>query len=145
MKNLKKDRMKKMREKEREVWIGENRLYLGEDDILYETIVGDIDGEIAIAMKEATFKLMNHVKGKLKVLIDINKAGKPSKKARNIFREFTEHEKWGRVAIFGLHPVAKMIASFGMGVSKKKDMRFFKTKEEALAWLKGEEVKNEKK
>jgi len=129
-----------MREKEREIWIGENRLYLGEDDILYETIVGDIDDEIAIATKEATLKLMNNVEGKLNVLIDINKTGKPSKKARDIFRGFTEHEKWGRVAIFGLHPVAKMIASFGMGVSQKKDMRFFKTKEEALAWLKEEGV-----
>jgi len=28
------------------------------------------------------------------------------------------------------------MASFFMGASKKKDMRFFKTKEEALAWLK---------
>ena len=134
-----------MREKEREIWIGENRLYLGEDDILYETIVEDIDDEIAIATKEATLKLMNNVEGTLNVLIDINKAGKPSKKARDIFRDFTEHEKWGRIAIFGLHPVAKMLASFGMGVSQKKDMRFFKTKEEALAWLKGEEVNNEKK
>jgi hypothetical protein len=30
-----------------------------------------------------------------------------------------------------------------MGVTKKKDMRFFKTKKKALEWLKEEKVKNE--
>jgi len=48
----------------------------------------------------------------------------------------SEYEKTGKVAVFGLHPVARVIASFVMGVSKNKDMRFFKAKEEALAWLK---------
>lgn len=124
---------------EREIMAGKNRFYLGEDNILYETIVGDIDDETVTAAKEATYKLMDRVEGKLHILIDINKAGKPSKKARNIFKEFMDHEKWGKVAMYGLHPAARMIASFGMGMSRKKDMRFFKTKEEALKWLKEEE------
>ena len=47
-----------------------------------------------------------------------------------------EDEKLVKIAIFGLNPVARVIASFIMGVAKKKDQRFFKTKEEALAWLK---------
>jgi len=46
-----------------------------------------------------------------------------------------EHERTGKVALFGLNPVARVIASFVMGVTRKKDMRFFKTREEALAWL----------
>ena len=124
-----------MDEREKEIWIGENRLYLAEENILYEMIVGDIDDKTAIEIREATYKLMGNIDGKFDILIDINRAKKPSKKARDIFKEFLENRKWGKVAIFGMHPAARMIASFGMGVSRKKDMRFFTTEEEALAWL----------
>ena len=123
-------------EKEREIWVGENRYYLGEDNILYITPVGEFDEEIALAVKEVMLKFFNMVEGKTNLLVDLNKAGKHSSEARKIVKEFTEHEKAGKVAVFGLHPVARVLASFIMGISQKKDMRFFKTKEEALAWLK---------
>ena len=123
-------------ENDREIWIGENRLYLGEDNILYETIVGDVDEKIAIAFKEASLEIRSNVKGKMKVLVDLTRAGKPTAEARKIGKERLENERIGKVALFGLHPVARVIASFVMGVTKKKDMQFFKTKEEALAWIK---------
>ncbi len=47
-----------------------------------------------------------------------------------------EDKIFGKVALFGLHPVARVVASFFMGATKKKDMRFYKTRGEALAWLK---------
>lgn len=125
-----------MREEEREILIGESRFYLGEDNILYETIVGEVDNEIATAMKEASIKLRDMAVGKVDVLVDINKAEKPTSKARETARKRLEDEGIGKVAIFGMHPVARVVASFIMGVTKKEDMRFFKTKEEALAWLK---------
>jgi hypothetical protein len=121
---------------EREFWVGKSRFYLGEDDILYETIVGKQDEKTTIAALEAHNRFKNMVEGKMKMLIDINKAGQPSSGARKIGRETFEDEKVGKVALFGLHPVARVIASFVMGVTRKKDMRFFKTKEQALAWLK---------
>jgi hypothetical protein len=46
-----------------------------------------------------------------------------------------EDTKTGKTAFFGMHPVARVIASFVMGVSPNKMMRFFKTKEDALIWL----------
>jgi len=110
-------------------------LYLDEDNILYLTVVGDLDEKIAIAHNEAVSKFENMVEGKLKMLADLTKAGKPSTDARKLFKEFTEREKIGRFALFGVHQVAKIIASFFMGISRKKDMRFFKTEEEALIWL----------
>ena len=73
--------------------------------------------------------------GKANLCIDLNKAGMPSSGARKIGRKAFENEKVGKIAIFGLHPVARIIASFVMGVTRKEDLRFFKTKEEALAWL----------
>jgi hypothetical protein len=127
---------KKMEVKDREIWIGENRLYLDEDNIFNVVIVGEIDAKTANAMKYAGLRLNNMFRGKAKALIDLNKAGKHSSEARKIWKESSELEIADKIAYFGLHPVARVLASFVMGVSKKKDMRFFKTKEEALAWLK---------
>ena len=121
---------------EREIWVGESKFFLDEDNILYETVVGEQNERTATEMLKVTNKLQNMVEGKLNVLIDLNKAGTPSSEARKIGQEAFEDEKIGKIALFGLHPVARVIASFVMGVSRKKDMRFFKSKEEALAWLK---------
>ena len=123
---------------EREIWIGENRMYLGKDNIIYVTAVGEIDEKIAVECKEAMFNLINMVEEKANYLIDLNKGGKTSPAARKIFNELNEHEKAGKIAFFGLHPVARVLASFIGGTSKKKDIQFFKTKEGALAWLKGD-------
>ena len=121
---------------EREIWVGENRLYLDEDNVLCIINVGEIDEKIAIEIKEAVLKLMNMVEGKVHTLTDLNKAGKSTSQARKVFQELAEHEKQGKNAFYGMHPVARVLASFFMGISKKKDIRFFKTKEEALTWLK---------
>jgi len=126
-----------MEDKDREIWVEGSRLYLGEDNIHYITpFDGYMDGKRAIAASRASLKLMNMVQGKVNVLIDLNKAGKQSPEARKIWKEWNENEKTRKVAYIGLHPVAQVLASFVMGVTRKKDLRFFKTKEEALAWLK---------
>ncbi len=121
--------------KEKEIWVGENRLYL-DVDLLYVNLVGEMDDKTIVAMKEAYFKLNSMVDGKLDALIDLNKAGKQSVGARKTWRELSENENSGKLAITGISPVARVIASFVMGVTNKEDMRFFKTKEEALLWLK---------
>ena len=125
-----------MAEKDREIWVGENRIYLDEDNVLCVTNVGEIDEKIAIEIKEAVIKLINMVEGKVHTLTDLNKAGKTTSQARKIFQELAEYKKQGKNAFYGMHPVARVLAAFFMGISKKKDMRFFKTKEEALQWLK---------
>jgi hypothetical protein len=125
-----------MEDKDREIWVGKNRMYLGEDKIVRITVVGELDEETQTAINSAGDKLISMVEGKVNVLIDLNKAGKMSPGARKRQIEISEHEKAAKIAMFGLHPVARVLASFFMGVSQKKDMRFFKTEEEALAWLK---------
>jgi hypothetical protein len=127
---------KMMGEKDREIRIGENRLYLGEDNITYFVLVGEHDENIAIACGEAFLKLINMGEGKVNALGDLNKTEKQSPEARKIWREISENEKVGKLALIGMHPVARVLVSFVTGTTKKKDMRFFKTKEEALAWLK---------
>ena len=125
-----------MEEKEGEIRVRGNRIYLGEDNIIRITIVGELDEETQIGINEAGYKLMNTVEGKVHALIDLNKAGKVSPGARKRQVEISGHEKTAKVALFGLHPVARVVASFFMGISRNKDMRFFKTEKEALAWLK---------
>jgi hypothetical protein len=124
--------------KDREIWVGENRIYLSEDNVLCLTIIGEIDEEIEIGINQACLKLANMVEGKANLLVDLNRCGKTSPGARRRQKEFSEHEKIGKGALFGIHPVARVLASFFLGNTNKKDVNFFKTREEALAWLKEE-------
>lgn len=128
-------------EKDREIWVGKNRIYLGEDDIYHITVVGEIDERIALEFKETILKFNNSFGKKVRnSFIDINNARKVSSKARKIFKELSEDAEFGhgKSALFGMHPVARVLASFFIGFAKDKNARFFETKEKALAWLKDE-------
>ncbi|MFA5033148.1 MAG: STAS/SEC14 domain-containing protein [bacterium] len=125
-----------MNKKRRKILIGNHTFFLGEDNILYITIVGEITNKQVDMTVETVTKLLGMVKKKVNVLVDINKAGKPSVKTRNLVPEFQNNKKVGKTAIFGLTPVAKVIASFAKGTAKNGDMRFCDTKELAIAWLK---------
>ena len=122
-------------EKEKEIWVGENRFYLGEDNIIYAEEPMRTDGEIALAEKDAILKLANLSEGKVDLVVDLNEAGTPTAEARKIYQSLIENEKIDKVAMFGLHPVARVMASFLIGVTQKKDVRFFKTKKEAIVWF----------
>ena len=128
-----------MDEEDREIRIGNNTLYLGEDNIFYVTVIGEWDEKTSIAIREAVIKLRQTVEDKINVFVDLNRAGKPSLESRKMGEELIDDETVGKVAFFGLHPVARVIAYFFKGVIKKKDVRFFKTEKEALEWLKESE------
>jgi len=49
-----------------------------------------------------------------------------------------ERKKVNKAALIGLHPVARVLASFFIGFAKNRRTRFFKSKEEALLWFKEE-------
>lgn len=127
-----------MVDEENEIWIGKSRLYLDEDNIIYSNFVGDIDAKIATEIGEATLKLSNLVDEKVNIFNDINETKMASSEARKILQKYIMNETVGKVAIFGLHPVARVLASFFLGVTKKRDVRYFKTKEQAIKWLKSE-------
>ena len=132
--NIKK-KGKNMENNNREILAGQNRIYLGEDNILYYVNIGEIDEELAHESCEAMLKLRDMGEGTVHFLIDLNKGGKTSAKARKIFQDFTQKNVHGKLALCGMHPIARVLASFFMGITQKEDMRFFKTKEEALDWL----------
>jgi hypothetical protein len=124
--------------KDREFWVGKNRVHLHTDNIIEYTIVGEQTEETAIGLAKVSDKLRENIEGKINVLIDLNKLEKHSIKARHKAIDRFEDERLNKIALFGLHPVARVIASFIMGFSRKKEMRFFKNKADALAWLRYE-------
>jgi hypothetical protein len=130
------EKEKKLANEDREAWVGQSRMYLGDDNMLYVDIVGDLTDDMAVPLKEGMLRLMNMKEGQVNVLADLNRAGKPSAEVKKKGKEVAEHEKFGKGAMFGLHPVARVIASFWMSMTRSEKIRFFKTREEALSWLK---------
>jgi hypothetical protein len=113
--------------------IGENIFYI-ENEILYIISKGDADISIASEVR----KLINEfIKGRTKInyFIDLNEAGKYTSEARKIWRQLGENEKVKKIALLGIHPVARVVASFYMKVSGNKKSKFFSNKEEAFKWL----------
>jgi hypothetical protein len=121
---------------ELEYMVGNNVTSLIEGNIIYVIANGEQTDEIAQKQFEVDHILEDKIDGKKNYLINLNNCGKNSPVARAKWNESAEEESTNKVAIFGIHPVAKVIAAFVMKISKKKNQRFFKTKEEALQWLK---------
>ena len=119
---------------EREVWVGENHLYL-ENNIVYDIAKGDTNETIALGIKEVVLKFADTHNGKVNLFVDLTDAGKPSPEARKIYKAISENDKIGKIALAGLHPVARILAASLITISGKKDLRFFKTKEESIVWL----------
>ena len=120
---------------DKELWVGGNHTLLLDDNLIYIIANGEQTDKIAIAQTKICDQLSILAGKKVDYLIDLNKAGKSSPVARKQWRKISEDQKTNKVALFGIHPVARVLASFVMGVSKKRDMLFFKTKEEALKWI----------
>ncbi|MFA5033149.1 MAG: STAS/SEC14 domain-containing protein [bacterium] len=121
-----------------EILAGKNRVYFGEDKILYADFVGELTVETLNLLYDFfnlnKSKMM--VEGKVKILLDITSLGKPSMEARKLTYMLSLNKDIGKFAIIGLNPVARVIAAFFMGNSQKKDVKFFSTKESAIEWLK---------
>ena len=134
---------------EKETWIGKNKLYLRDDkikvgkdiiflddDILNVILYGEHDLKRANAIKNICLELTNKKEGKVNILIDLNEAGKSTPEAREIWKELAEHEKADRIAFYGLHPVARVLAMFTIKAANKKNIYFFKNRKKALDWIK---------
>ncbi|MCP4677589.1 MAG: hypothetical protein GY854_19155 [Deltaproteobacteria bacterium] len=128
--------MEEIRVSERAIRVGENRIFLTDDmKVICYVNIGDIDEEIARSFKRSHRELLKLFEGKVNVLVDLNKAGKTTSRSRKVLDELVDNDRSYKLACFGAHPVAKIIASFFLKMSNKKDTRFFKNEEEALSWF----------
>jgi hypothetical protein len=134
---------------EKEIWVGKNKFYLIDDkikvgkdiiflddDILNVILHGEHDLNSANAIKDICIELTNKKEGKVNILIDLNEAGKSTPEAREIWKELAENNKADRIAFYGLHPVARVLAMFTIKATNKKNIYFFKNRKKALDWLK---------
>lgn len=115
--------------------VGESKVSVIHHNIIYVNAIGEQTYELALEHKEVIFKFSEAIQGQINLLIDLNQCGKNSSEARLIWKELSEHKNTHRVAIFGLHPVARVSASFVMGITNKNNQKFFSTKEQSIAWL----------
>ncbi len=121
---------------DKEIWIKENHLYLGDHSIIYDIAKGDTDEAIASGIKEGVLSLASLCRGTANLFVDLSNAGKPTPAARKIYLSITENVKIGKIALVGLNPVARVLASSLTTISGKRDLRFFKNKDDAITWLK---------
>jgi hypothetical protein len=120
---------------EKEMWVGGNKTFLTDQNIIHCVSIGEQTTEIALLQKEIVYKLFEWAKGKTNFLIDLNNCGKSSPEAREIWKQLSEDERTNKVAVFGINPVARVLANFVIGTSKSNNLRFFKTQEEAMLWF----------
>lgn len=67
-----------------------------------------------------------------------NPTGLLSKGARTAFKENAENLVVEKIAILGANPSIRMIAKIALTIMGKADIaKFFKTRDEAIVWLKG--------
>lgn len=121
---------------EKEILIGQNSARIFEGNIILVTIVGQLSTEISRMIYAETRKLERLIGGEVNYLIDLNRAGKNSPEANRIWKHAAEEPQVYRVAQFGLHPVAKVLASFVNSLTSKNNIRFFNSMEEAIVWIK---------
>jgi len=107
-----------------------------EGNIIYVVAIGEQTTEIALKQCETNSEIAQLIDGKVNYLINLNKSGKSSPEARKIWKSIIDEESSNKIALFGLHPVARVLASFVMNLTSSKNVRFFNTYEESVAWLK---------
>ena len=120
-----------------EMLVGQNKFFLGNDNILYVFAIGDADGESAATFNKVVTRFRNQLsKPVTGVLVDLDKAGASTPEARKVWRQMSEEgDQTIPAAFIGLHPVARVLAAFLIGVSSNKNLRFFSRKEDAVNWL----------
>lgn len=117
--------------------------YDDEKDVLYIKIRGILEVEDLNELISQYKKLLDG-KPHRHILVDMTESAKfdasaMTKEMRNSYKELIKVMDTDKSAIFGAAPALRMTAKVALAVTGKSDVtRFFKTKEEALAWLKGE-------
>jgi hypothetical protein len=118
-----------------EFWVGPTQVRLTEGNLLNVKAVGPQTYDTAVAQLNIFEQICHEVNGPLNFIIDLNDAGKNSPEARKVWKDVSENEYTGKIALVGIHPVARVIAGFVLSISLSSKMQFFSTREKALKWI----------
>jgi len=117
--------------------------YNEEEDILHLKIMGVMESE---DIRELMPRLQKMFEGKARryAIVDMSESVQldskiMTKEMRETYKEMGNLMDADKSVIIGATPVLRMIARIVIAITgKAKTTQFFKTKEEGLAWLKGE-------
>ena len=105
------------------------------DGITVGKFWGEQDEKAAREFIEEITKLAK-LGGKVKFFIDGSEAGKSTAGARKAYVDFAKSVPEGKIAIFGVTTLLKVIATFIIRAAGTKNVKFFTNKGEAIKWLK---------
>ncbi|MBN2379296.1 STAS/SEC14 domain-containing protein [candidate division WOR-3 bacterium] len=112
-----------------------------EHGLLRLIIFESIDKENVDEMMPAMARELDTMTRRL-VLVDMSNdknSTSMTKRARKAYKEHAAAINTDKVAMVGASPITRMFAKIALGVmGKSEQTRFFKTEEDALAWLKGD-------
>ena len=121
----------------------ENKIWIGKDNIIYVEVVDkDLSGENVFKIMEDTVKIVREFSGKAKILANfinpVFKVGdsKFRKKLVDLIIEMYKNPGFEKVAICGVSTIVRVVSLFVVKTTKLINMKVFKTKEQALKWLK---------
>ncbi len=111
---------------------------MGNDHILRVTFVGDTGERGAKAFVKAIGPFLDATTEAepLDTILDATRAGKLSTKARNIIFRLNRDARVGKVAVIGTRRYLRVLGSFILKASRRDNIGFFDTEEQAIAWLK---------
>jgi len=122
--------------------VGESEIYLGENGIVRIKIGQTINENESVALLEKFRDLTKTQTTKPRILIDITLAvASPRsffrKRTAEILREAFKNPGFEKTALFGeIDTLRMVITSFVIKATGLENVKFFKTEEEALKWLK---------
>lgn len=104
------------------------------DNIIRYIISAPVDDKEAERISQIGEEYLNNCEADY-VLIDLKQSTQFSSKARKVWVEFLQNEKIKKTAIFGGNVFVRTLASFVIAASKRKNIKFFSTEEDAINWL----------
>lgn len=116
-------------------------MYVDKDKIMHIKFYRIKDSAIQEEQAKYTVRESNKILDaypgkKMRAVIDVRESLKVFSRARKIYGTFLKDKRIGKVAFFGVNTVMKVVLSFIMAFSGKKNTKIFKTEEECLEWLK---------
>jgi hypothetical protein len=120
---------------DREYQIGPNQVKLTQGNLVYIRAVGPQTQSMANDLINLYKQFYQEINMPMNFIIDLNEAGKNSPEARKAWKVVTEDILTSKVALVGIHPVARVLAGFVMSVTGRNKLQFFSTIDQAISWL----------
>lgn len=121
---------------EKEIYIDDAHMLIGDDDIMYITSGYNHTQKQAETISKTIINILDKRNLSIKMFLNISCGNKPETPARRVFYELLKHQKIEKIAVYGATSFNRIIASFIVGVVGTRNINFFKEKEEAMNWLK---------